>query len=82
VKRSNGSAAYPDTTIFFNEVYSTWNSCGIQDPLPPPGAPTYASGNAFINYEPSTTAGTCKVTSQEADTGILSNNTVTITQHP
>jgi hypothetical protein len=69
-----------DSTIFFDEVYSTWNSCGLSNPLPPPGVKTSVAGVATIGYEPSTTVGTCKVTAQEADTGTLSN-LVKITQN-
>jgi hypothetical protein len=68
-----------DSTIFYDEDYSTWNSCGLSNPLPPPGSDTNGSGISTIGYEPSTTAGTCKVTAQEADTGSTSN-VVKITQ--
>jgi hypothetical protein len=61
-----------DKTIFFSEIYSAWNSCGLPNPLNPPGANTNVSGISYINYLPSTTVGTCKVVSQEADTGTKS----------
>jgi hypothetical protein len=71
-----------DPTIFVTEVYSEYWSCGYENPLAPPGdltGPSNPNGTAYLNYEPSPTVGTCKVTAQEADTGSTSN-VVTIHQ--
>lgn len=78
-KTSGGPPVGGDNTIFYLEVHSTYQSCGNPNPTAPPGANTNSGGDATIDYLPSTTAGTCKVTAQEADTGSTSN-VVKITQ--
>lgn len=79
-KTTGGSPVDNDNTIFYLEVHSTYQSCGNPNPTAPPGADTNSGGDATIDYLPSTTAGTCKVTAQEADTGSTSN-VVKITQN-
>lgn len=84
VKDESGAPVNADDTMFVTEVHSVYQSCGNPGPVsvlpaPSPTAYTGTNGLSVINYKPSTTVGTCKVTAQEADTMQMSN-TVKITQ--
>jgi hypothetical protein len=85
--KNGGNPIEGDNTIFYslkwNITGGVYDSCGLPNPASPPGAntgPSNPNGIAYINYVPSTDAGKCAVTAQEADTGATSN-TITIKQN-